>query len=92
MSKVKTIEVKAKEVKSITKEQLKKVNEQQFELNELLRNIGILEVQKFAIQSKVKEVSEKIEETKKELEEEYGQVNIDLKDGSYTDIEKEDAK
>tara|TARA_B100000780_G_scaffold238582_1_gene180050 strand:+ start:101 stop:379 length:279 start_codon:yes stop_codon:yes gene_type:complete len=92
MSKVKTIEVKAKEVKSITKEQLKKVNEQQFELNELLRNIGILEVQKLNIHSKVKEVSEKIEETKKELEEEYGQVNIDLKDGSYTDIEKEDAK
>ena len=88
MSKVKTIEVKAKEVKSITKEQLKKVNEQQFELNELLRNIGILEVQKLNIHSKVKEVSEKIEETKKELEEEYGQVNIDLKDGSYTDIEK----
>ena len=92
MSKVKTIEVEGKEVKSITKEQLKKVNEQQFELNELLRNIGILEVQKLNIHSKVKEVSEKIEETKKELEEEYGQVNIDLKDGSYTDIEKEDAK
>ena len=33
-----------------------------------------------------------IDETKKELEEEYGQVNIDLKDGSYTDIEKEDVK
>jgi len=92
MSKVKTIEVKAKEVKSITKEQLEKISKQQFELNELLRNIGILEVQKFAIQSKVKEVSDMIDETKKELEEEYGQVNIDLKDGSYTDIEKEDVK
>ena len=35
MSKVKTIEVKAKEVKSITKEQLEKISKQQFELNEL---------------------------------------------------------
>jgi hypothetical protein len=30
-----------------------------------------------------------LEATKKELEEEYGQVNIDLSDGSYTVVEKE---
>ena len=33
-----------------------------------------------------------IEATKKELEEKYGQVNIDLSDGSYTLIESKDAK
>ena len=38
------------------------------------------------------ELSKEIEATKKELEDEYGQVNIDLKDGSYTEIEKEDAE
>jgi len=40
----------------------------------------------------VEEVSKKVEATKKELEEEYGQINIDLTDGSYTEIEKEDAE
>jgi hypothetical protein len=85
---------KAKEsVKAmITEEQLKIVNDQQLNLNELLRNIGILESQKQSIHSKVLEISKQIDETKKELEEEYGQVNIDLKDGSYTDIEKKDEE
>ena len=76
----------------ITEEQLKIVNDQQLNLNELLRNIGILESQKQSIHSKVLEISKQIDETKKELEEEYGQVNIDLKDGSYTDIEKKDEE
>jgi peptidoglycan hydrolase CwlO-like protein len=76
----------------ITEEQLKIVNDQQLNLNELLRNIGILESQKQSIHSKVLEISKQIDETKKELEEEYGQVNIDLKDGCYTDIEKKDEE
>ena len=36
--------------------------------------------------------TEALEATKKELEEEYGQVNIDLSDGSYTLVEKEEAQ
>jgi hypothetical protein len=44
------------------------------------------------IHDKVKEISTQIEVTKKELEDEYGQVNIDLTDGSYAEIEKEDDK
>mgnify|MGYP003121725217 FL=1 len=78
--------------KMITKEQLKTVNDQQGKLNELLRTIGVLESQKQGVHAQVLEVSKEIDKTKKELEEEYGQVNIDLKDGSYTDIEKEDDK
>ena len=76
----------------ITDEQLKAVNEQQNELTTHLRNIGVLETQKHGIQKLIEEVSKKIDATKKELEEEYGQVNIDLKDGSYTEIEKEDEE
>ncbi len=76
----------------ITEEQLEKVNAQQLKLSELLRQIGILEVQKHNLSKEVVKVSTEIDETKKELEDEYGQVNIDLKDGSYTDIEKEDAE
>ena len=76
----------------ITDEQLKTVNDQQTELSNHLRNIGVLEVQKSNILGQVEEISKKIEKTKKELEEEYGQINIDLKDGSYTEIEKEDEE
>jgi len=76
----------------ITEEQLKTVNEQQNELSNYLRNVGVLEVQKANVLGQIEEISKKIETTKKELEDEYGQINIDLKDGSYTDIEKEDDK
>ena len=78
--------------KMITEEQLKTVNDQQVKLNELLRTIGVLESQKQGVHAQVLEVSKEIDKTKRELEEEYGQVNIDLKDGSYTDIKKEDDK
>ena len=76
----------------ITEEQLKTVNDQQSKLSELLRTLGVLDVQKMNVHDKVKEISKEIEATKKELEDEYGQVNIDLKDGSYVEIEKEDAE
>jgi len=78
--------------KVITEEQLKTVTEQQTKLSGFLRSIGVLDVQKQNVHSEIKKVSEEIEATKKELEDEYGQVNINLEDGSYTDIEKEDAE
>lgn len=87
MSKVKEM-VKA----MITEEQLKTVQDQQAKLTEGLRTLGVLDVQKQNVHGQIAELSKEIEATKKELEEEYGQVNIDLKDGSYTEIEKEDAK
>ena len=35
-------------------------------------------------------VNEGIEDFKKELEEEYGAVNINLEDGTYTEIKQEE--
>ena len=78
--------------KMITEEQLKTISDQQSKLSALLRNIGVVEVQKQNIHSQITEISKEIEASKKELEDEYGQVNIDLKDGSYTEIEKENAE
>ena len=76
----------------ITEEQLKTVQDQQTKLTEGLRTLGVLDVQKQNVHGQIAELSKEIEATKKELEDEYGQVNIDLKDGSYTEIEKEDDK
>ena len=79
-------------VKKITSKQLEEVTTQQATINELLRSLGVLDVQKVNIHSRIKAVSDEIESTKEKLEKKYGQVNIDLKDGSYTEIEKEDEK
>jgi len=87
MSKVKEM-VKA----MITEKQLKTVQEQQTKLTEGLRTLGVLDVQKQNVHSQISKLSKEIDATKEELEKEYGQVNIDLKDGSYTEIEKEDDK
>ena len=76
----------------ITEEQLKTLQEQQGKLNEMLRTVGVLEVQKSNVSKEIETLSKEIDVTKKELEDEYGQVNINLQDGSYTDIEKEDDK
>jgi hypothetical protein len=74
----------------ITKEQLDKITDQQKALNMMLSNIGVLESQKHALLHQIAEVNKEIEETKVELEKEYGAVNINLEDGSYTEIEKKD--
>lgn len=76
----------------ITEEQLKTLQEQQGKLNEMLRTVGVLEVQKGNVLQDVSSLSKEIEATKKELEEEYGQVNINLQDGTYEDIVEEDGK
>jgi hypothetical protein len=74
-------------VKQITKEQLEKIVAQQKDLQTLLTNIGVLESQKHSFLHKLGELNKVIEEFKGELEAEYGAVNINLEDGSYTDVE-----
>lgn len=75
-------------VRHITKEQLEKIVTQQKDLQTLLTNIGVLESQKHGLLHKLGEVNKAIEEFKGELEAEYGAININLEDGSYTEMEK----
>jgi hypothetical protein len=76
-------------VKQITKEQLEKITTQQKDLQALLTNIGLLESQKHGFLHQIAEVNKTIEDFKTELQEEYGPININLEDGSYTEIEEE---
>ena len=73
----------------ITKEQLEKIQDQQKKLQGILTDIGVIEVRKHEALHAQAVVSQEIEETKKELEEEYGSININMQDGTYTKVEEE---
>ena len=75
---------------SITAEELKTIKEQQLELSTIVNQIGQLEANKHSLLHKIAGINEGIEDTKKQLEETYGAININLEDGTYTEIEKKD--
>ena len=79
------------EVTKITEEQLKTIKDQQAKLQAAFIDIGFIESKKHEALHIQVQASEALEATKKQLEEDYGQVNIDLTDGSYTIIEKEES-
>lgn len=74
----------------IKEEQLKKIQEQQAAVNKILNEVGYLEANKHGLLHELAGVNERIEDFKKELEEEYGAVNINLEDGTYTEIKEEE--
>jgi hypothetical protein len=73
----------------IKEEQLETIKEHQKQLNVILNEIGFLEAQKHAMMHKFGETNNMVEEFKKELETEYGPINVNIEDGSYTIIEQE---
>lgn len=77
-------------VKQIKQEQLDKIVLQQKNLGALLTNLGVLETQKHSLLHQVADLNKDIEDLKALLESEYGAVNINLEDGTYTEIEKEE--
>jgi predicted nucleic acid-binding Zn-ribbon protein len=80
----------SEQLNKIEEKELSKVVEQQNQLNDVLTKVGILETQKHSLLHQIASLNKDIEETKKDLEGKYGQVNINLKDGTYTKLESED--
>jgi predicted nucleic acid-binding Zn-ribbon protein len=80
----------SEQLNKIEEKELSKVVEQQNQLNDVLTKVGILETQKHSLLHQLASLNKDIEETKKDLEGKYGQVNINLKDGTYTKLESED--
>ena len=72
----------------IKEEELKLIQEQQKQLNELVHNIGLLESQKHGLLHEIAGANKEIEDYKEVLETEYGSIEINLEDGSYTKIEE----
>jgi len=76
----------------VKEEELKLIQEQQKQLNELVHNIGLLESQKHGLLHDIAGVNKEIEDYKEVLETEYGPIEINLEDGSYTKIDVEGNK
>jgi len=76
----------------IKEEELKLIQEQQKQLNELVSNIGLLESQKHGLLHDIAGANKEIEDYKEVLETEYGPIEINLEDGSYTKIDVEGNK
>ena len=75
----------------IKEEELKTIIEQQEKVNSILTQVGYLESQKHGLLHELAGVNQDIEEFKKVLEKEYGAVNINLEDGTYTKVEQEET-
>lgn len=76
----------------ITKEELEQASKQQEDLQKVILDIGVIETKKHAMLHKIADINTDIEELKKVLEEKYGHVNINLEDGTYTEVENEEDK
>jgi hemerythrin len=81
--------VESKEVSKITDEQLEVITNHQKDLNKSLTNIGYVETQKHSLLHEYAGLVDDIEKYKKELEDIYGAININIEDGTFTEIEKE---
>ena len=73
---------------NITEKELEVVREQQTKIAEIKQDLGTLEMQKHEILHVWVDINKEVDDTKKLLEKKYGRVNINLDDGSYTDIEE----
>lgn len=85
MSEVKTLDVEAKEVKSISEAQLKVLQETVNKQNQLQMQIGGLESYKAGLISQLQEVVTDLSKLQAELEKEFGAVSVDLKTGEIND-------
>jgi len=78
------------EKNKITKEELEKIVDFQNKLYKITTDIGVLETQKHAALHDLAGVNQEQEEYKKTLENKYGAINVDLNDGAYTKVTKDE--
>jgi hypothetical protein len=71
----------------ITKEELEKLQDQESKKGQFYTEIGRIESVKQQYLTALQEVLVEQQKTKTLLEDKYGKINVDLKDGSYTQVE-----
>ena len=85
---MKTIKLNQMENK-ITKKELEKVSTLKNRQDQAVFQVGVLESQKHSALHSLAEINQEVEKNKKALEEKYGQVSINLQDGTYEEIKEE---
>ena len=89
---MKTIKLNQMENK-ITAEELKLIQENQGKMTQALSQVGVLEAQKHGLLiAQIQEFNKEVEDNKKVLEEKYGAISINLEDGSFEEIKKEQVE
>jgi vacuolar-type H+-ATPase subunit D/Vma8 len=73
----------------IEDKELELIREQQTKLAQIKQDLGTLEIRKNEVINVFLDVNKEVEETKAKLEKKYGRVNINLDDGTYSEIEEE---
>ena len=76
----------------VKEEELKTIKDQQEKINSILHQLGYLESQKHGLLHELAGVNQDVEEFKRKLEEKYGAININLEDGTYTEIKEEEEE
>lgn len=76
----------------IKEEELKQIQEQEQKKNAILIELGGLVVKAFSFSNLFAGVQKEQEDLKVEMEKEYGKINVDIKDGSYTEIKEDEEK
>jgi hypothetical protein len=76
----------------IKKEELEQLHEQEKKKNAVYHDLGVLDTQRHSLLHLFANIAEEQENFKKELEKSYGKININLEDGSYTEIKEDESK
>ncbi len=71
----------------ITKDELTLIQEQDQRKKAILNDMGLLQTQIHTLSHLFAQLNQEIEDNKKVLEDKYGQVNIELSDGSIKPVE-----
>tara|TARA_R110002012_G_scaffold234648_1_gene408247 strand:+ start:28 stop:303 length:276 start_codon:yes stop_codon:yes gene_type:complete len=83
---------KAKVAKKLSKEELETVKELQAKIQNIVINLGTAELAKNSIVKKHTELNNEWKTVTTDLEKKYGQVNVNLEDGTLTPLESSEAK
>jgi len=76
----------------ITKDELELVLDSATKYNEILMQMGGIQITMQDLTMQAAKERANVEQIKKDLQEKYGSINVDLKDGSYTKSDVEDKK
>jgi predicted nuclease with TOPRIM domain len=77
-------------MKKIEDQELEKIKSFEQKIISVKQELGNIEINKDLLKNAFTTVMQEYDNLRKELEEKYGKVNINISDGSYEEIKKDD--